>query len=72
MKLVDALETFMGAGADEIGATVNITRRYERTPWKAESILSADRVTLMDYWVSYLAYFYDLNFRESLDICGGE
>ena len=22
----------------------------------------------MDYWVSYLAYFYDLNFRESLDI----
>ena len=22
----------------------------------------------MDYWVSYMAYFYDLNFRESLDI----
>ena len=22
----------------------------------------------MDYWVSYLVYFYDLNFRESLDI----
>ena len=22
----------------------------------------------MDYWVSYLAYFYDLNFRESMDI----
>lgn len=22
----------------------------------------------MDYWVSYVAYFYDMNFRESLDI----
>ena len=22
----------------------------------------------MDFWVSYVAYFYDLNFRESLDI----
>ena len=33
-----------------------------------KSILSSDRVTLMYFWVSYLAYFYDLNFRESLDI----
>ena len=31
-------------------------------------ILPSDRVTLLDYWVSYVAYFYDLNFRESLDI----
>ena len=33
-----------------------------------ECILSSDRVTPMDYWISYLAYFYDINFRESLDI----
>ena len=22
----------------------------------------------MDYWVSYIAYFFDINFRESMDI----
>ena len=22
----------------------------------------------MDYWVSYVAYFFDINFRESMDI----
>ena len=26
----------------------------------------------MDYWVSYVAYFYDLNFRETLDIVAEE
>ena len=57
----------MGASAEEIGKT-------EISPWVREealaghSILSSDRVTPMDYWVSYLAYFYDLNFRESRDI----
>ena len=67
VKLVDDLETFMGASAEEIGKT-------EISPWVREealaghSILSSDRVTPMDYWVSYLAYFYDLNFRESRDI----
>lgn len=67
VKLVDALETFMGAGADEIGATA-ISPVIRKDALEGRSILSADRVTLMDYWVSYLAYFYDLNFRESLDI----
>ena len=31
-------------------------------------ILSADRVTQMDYWVSYIVYFFDINFKESFDI----
>ena len=26
----------------------------------------------MDYWVSYVAYFYDLNFRETLDTVAEE
>lgn len=57
----------MGAGADEIGATA-ISPVIRKDALEGRSILSADRVTLMDYWVSYLAYFYDFNFRESLDI----
>ena len=67
VKLMDALETFMGADAQEIGAAA-ISPKVRRDALQGKSILSADRATLMDYWVSYLAYFYDLNFRESLDI----
>ena len=67
VKLTDPLETFMGAGAEEIGASA-ISPKIRRDALEGKSILSADRVTLMDYWVSYVAYFYDLNFRASLDI----
>lgn len=67
VKLVDALETFMGAGAEDIGAQ-SISPKVRADALDGRSILSGDRRTLMDYWVSYLAYFYDLNFRESLDI----
>lgn len=67
VKLVDAPETFMGAGTETIGLS-DITPKIRKDALEGRSILSADRVTLMDYWVSYLAYFYDLNYRESLDI----
>lgn len=67
VKLVDDLETFMDVPSGEIGASA-ITEKVRREALAGRSILSSDRVTPMDYWVSYLAYFYDLNFRESLDI----
>lgn len=67
VKLTDDLVTFMGADAGKIGSTA-ISEKIRKDALEGKSILSADRVTLMDYWVSYLAYFYDLNFRESLDI----
>ena len=67
VKLTDALETFMGASREEIGACV-ISPKVKEDAFAGRSIYSPDRVTLMDYWVSYVAYFYDLNFRESLDI----
>ncbi len=67
VKLVDDLETFMGGTAERIGAQ-QITPKVRRDALAGRSIYSPDRVTQMDYWVSYLAYFYDLNFRESLDI----
>ncbi len=67
VKLEDALETFMGADAREIGAA-QISPKVRRDALEGRSVLSEDRKTLMDFWVSYLAYFYDLNFRASLDI----
>ena len=62
VKLVDDLETFMGAPAEKIGAQ-KISPKVRGDALAGRSIFSPDRVTLMDYWVSYLAYFYDLNFR---------
>lgn len=67
VKLEDALETFVGAPAEVIGAQ-EISPKVREDALAGRSIFSAERVTLMDYWVSYVAYFYDLNFRESLDI----
>lgn len=33
-----------------------------------ESVLSADRVSKVDYWVSYLAQYYDINFPQTYEI----
>ena len=67
VKLVDDLETFMGAPGEKIGSCA-ISPKVKEDAFAGRSIYSPDRVTLMDYWVSYVAYFYDLNFRASLDI----
>ncbi|EOS39543.1 hypothetical protein C808_01968 [Lachnospiraceae bacterium M18-1] len=67
VKLTDATETFLGASPEEIGAQEISPAIYDTIFWN-QCILSADRKTLMDYWVSYIAYFFDINFRESMDI----
>ncbi|MDY5618810.1 hypothetical protein [Faecalicatena sp.] len=61
------LEPFIGASAKAIGSQLITPSVYEDV-LKNRCILSKDRITQMDYWVSYIAYFYDINFRESLDI----
>ena len=67
VKLKDDLQIFMGASAEEIGAQ-EITPVVYDTVFKNQCIYSPDRVTKMDYWVSYVAYFSDIYFRASLDI----
>ncbi len=67
VKLEDDFETFLGAPAEEVSISA-VTPKVREDALAGRSILSADRETPMDYWVSYMAYFYDLNFRESLDI----
>jgi len=67
VKLADATETFLGASPEEIGAQEISPAIYDAI-FRNQCILSADRKTLMDYWVSYIAYFFDINFRESMDI----
>lgn len=67
VKLADATETFLGASEEEIGAQEISPNIYD-TIFRNQCVLSADRITAMDYWVSYVAYFFDINFRESMDI----
>ena len=67
VKLEDALETFMGAPAEVIGAQ-DISPKIREDAFAGRSILSSDRVTLMDYWVSYVAYFFDIAYKETMDI----
>lgn len=67
VKLEDPVETFMGALAEEVGKQ-SITPAVMEQFRKKESIYSPLRKTKMDYWVSYLAYFFDINFRASLEM----
>lgn len=67
VKLEDPLETFMNASAEQIG-NQKISKEVRDDILNGRSVLSEERKTDMDFWVSYLAYFYDLNFKESLKI----
>lgn len=67
VKLEDTIETILGVSAEEVGKT-KISQRVMDQFMREESILSSMRETKMDYWLSYLAYFYDINFKASMEI----
>ena len=60
----------MGMSGEDIGAQT-ITPKVYDTFLSNQCIFSPDRVTKMDYWVSQVAYFYDVYFRASFDIIEG-
>ena len=67
VKLEDAIETMLQVTADEVGNSTISPEVMEQFRRK-ESIRSLTRKTKMDYWVSYLAYFFDINYQVSFDI----
>lgn len=67
VKLEDSIEILLGMCAEEVGSQEISDGVYE-TACAGNAILSADRRTKMDYWVSYLAYFYDINYKETMQI----
>ena len=67
VKLVDDMRVLVGMDAEEVGAQP-ITDIVFQTCMDYKSVRSADRVTKMDYWISYIAYFFDINFRETFQI----
>ena len=67
VKLEDDIETMLGVSAKEVGQS-EISREVMRQFENRTSILSETRKTKMDYWMSYLAYFFDINFKVTYEI----
>lgn len=67
VKLEDTIETILGVSAGQVGETL-ISREVLEQFQRKDSILSSARKTKMDYWLSYLAYFFDINYRVSMEI----
>lgn len=67
VKLVDSFEALFDTDGETVGASA-ISPAVAEDAFSGTSVLSEHRETLMDYWVSYVAYFCDLNFKESFDI----
>ena len=47
---------------------MEVTPEIAGTFFSNKCILLSERITKVDYWVSYVAYFYDINFAESLSV----
>ncbi len=67
VKLVDDMKVLVGMDAEEVGAQP-VTDIVFQACMDHKSVRSADRITKMDYWISYVAYFFDINFRETFQI----
>jgi HD superfamily phosphodiesterase len=67
VKLEEAMETLLGVDEKGAGEGV-IAPKVWASCMAKESVLSADRVSKVDYWVSYIAQYYDINFPETYEI----
>ena len=67
VKLEDKMEVLLGCSAREAGSQEISASTWEECMGE-KSIHSANRKTKMDYWVSYVAYLYDIYFPESAEI----
>mgnify|MGYP004513027797 FL=1 len=67
VKLEDSVEAMLGVSAEEVGRT-KITPEIMQQFEAQMSVRSETRKTKMDYWMSYLAYFYDINFNVTYEM----
>lgn len=67
VKLEDSLDILLGMKKEVVGKQ-EISDKVWKSCLRRESVLSSDRITKMDYWVSYIAYFFDINFAETFSI----
>ena len=67
VKLVDSVEAMIGVQKEQAGEG-RISPKVWESCLKKEAVLSQNRVTSVDYRVSYVAQYYDLNFKETWQI----
>ena len=67
VKLEDRIEVLLNETAEKVG-TQPITDAVWQDCLAHTSVHSEHRRNAIDHWVSYVAYFFDLNFQESRDI----
>ena len=67
VKLVASIEAMLGVSEETAGEGL-ISPAVWESCLRRESVLSADRQVPVDYWVSYLAQYYDINFPETYEI----
>ena len=65
VKEVSTMESMLDISDKEVGKSF-ITEKIFQAYMSCKPIVYVDRKTPMDCWVSYLAYIFDLNFKESL------
>lgn len=67
VKLEEKIETMLEVSPQETGACA-ISDEVWQYCLERKSILASVRKTPMDYWISYVAYFYDIYFKETMQI----
>ena len=67
VKLQESVEAMIGVPQEKAGEGL-ISPKVWESCLKKEAVLSPDRVTSVDYWVSYVAQYFDLNFNETCHI----
>ena len=67
VKLEASVEAMLGVAEKEAGEGL-ISPAVWESCLRRESVLSSDRKVPVDYWVSYLAQYYDINFPETCEI----
>ena len=67
VKLEESMQVLLGMDPEEVGRQ-QITEKIWESCRKRQAILAFDRKSKLDYWISYIAYFYDINFAETLEI----
>lgn len=68
VKLEERMEVLLGGVSAKEAGMQEISPKVWEACLKERSVLSEDRRTNLDYWVSYIAYFFDIYFTETLQI----
>lgn len=67
VKLEESMETLLDVDEKTVGEG-KISDRVWQSCMEQKPVLSSDRITKVDYWVSYVAQYFDINFPQTFQI----